>query len=72
MYIIRIGIKDSRPLLEGAQESIGISGNMVQSVEAEHASNEMDDIDWTKVKVMDCHPHYRQRRRGTSKQNTTP
>ena len=38
-----------------------ISGNVQQSAVAEHASNEMHDIDWEKAEVVDCHPHYCQR-----------
>ena len=38
-----------------------ISGNVQQSAVAEHATNEMHDIDWEKAEVVDCHPHYRQR-----------
>ena len=37
------------------------SGNVQQSAVAEHATNEMHDIDWEKAEVVDCHPHYRQR-----------
>ena len=37
------------------------SGNVQQSALAEHATNEMHDIDWEKDEVVDCHPHYRQR-----------
>ena len=38
-----------------------ISGNVQQSAVAEHATNEMHDIDWEKAEVVDCHPHYHQR-----------
>ena len=38
-----------------------MSGNVQQSAVAEHASNEMHDIDWEKAEVVECHPHYRQR-----------
>jgi len=38
-----------------------ISGNVQQSAVAEHASNEMHDIDWEKTEVVDCHLHYCQR-----------
>ena len=34
-----------------------VSGNAQQSAVAEHASNEMHDIDWEKVEVVDCHTH---------------
>ena len=37
-----------------------VSENVHQSAVAEHASTEMDDIDW-EDEVVDCHPHYCQR-----------
>ncbi|MCY4642660.1 MAG: hypothetical protein OXC41_08225, partial [Gammaproteobacteria bacterium] len=37
-----------------------ISGDVQQSAVAEHASNQMQDIDLEKAEV-DCHPHYHQR-----------
>ena len=38
-----------------------MSGNVQQSAVAEHASNEMHDIDWEKAEVVERHPHYRRR-----------
>ena len=47
-----------------------VSWSVTQSAVAEHASKEMHGIDWVKAKVVDCHPHYHQRR-GISGQNAT-
>ena len=38
-----------------------VSGNTAQSGVAEHAVNQMHDINWTGVEVVDSHPYYRQR-----------
>ena len=56
----RTNREDIRPSSKEHRRAL-ISGNVQQSAVAEHASNEMHDIDWERTEVVHCHPHYHQR-----------